>query len=286
MAQLAEAQHGAVARRQLLERGITAAEVRSRVDAGRLHRVHHGVYAVGHRRLTQRGRWMAATLALGPEAVLSHRSAAALWGLLDDYGLIDVSSPRNARRREGIRPHRIASLTARHCSRHDGVPCTTIARTLLDLAATSRAHTVTKAVKEAEFRRLFDLRAIEAIESHRGRRRLRAVLEELSIGSTSTNSELEDRFLSLVLGAGLPRPEVNAAITVGDATYFADFLWRDSRLVVETNGFAAHARESSFFADSRRQLHLRNSGFEVLTFTWPDVTQAPAEVVAAVRARL
>ena len=112
------------------------------------------------------------------------------------------------------------------------------------------------------------------------------MLDRLSIGSANTKSELEDRFLALVTGAGLPRPEVNAAIVLPGATYFADFLRRASRLVVETNGFAAHARESAFYADSRRTLLLRNAGFEVLTFTWPDVTATPGEVVAAVRARL
>jgi predicted transcriptional regulator of viral defense system len=287
IARVAEAQHGVVARRQLLGLGLTREAIQVRIEAGRLLPLHHGVYAVGHRRLTREGRWMGATLALGEGAVLSHRSAAALCGLLDERGPADVSSPRNARPREGIAVHRLPSLTAPQCTRHRGIPCTTVARTLLDLAATARAATVKKAVKEAELKRLFDLRAIEAVEGgHHGRRRLRAVLEELSIGSMNTNSELEDRFLALVVGAGLPRPEINAAVGVGDETYFVDFLWRDCRLVVETNGFAAHAREASFYADSRRALRLRTAGFEVLTFTWPDVTQTPADVVAAVRARL
>ena len=229
---------------------------------------------------------MAAALALGEDAVLSHRSPAALWGLLDDFAPIDVSSPRNARSRRGLRVHRVPSLVASHCTSHDGIPCTTVARTLLDLAAVAKAHTVRKAVKEAEFRRLFDLRAIEAIESHRGRRKLWDVLDELSIGSMNTRSELEDRFLALVLAAGLPRPQINAAIEVGDSTYFVDFLWPASRLIVETIGFAAHARESAFYADSRRELQLRTAGFEVLSFTWKDVAEAPADVVAAVRAGL
>jgi hypothetical protein len=183
----------------------------------------------------------------------------------------------------------VPSLIAGHCTIEEGIPCTTVARTLLDLAATARAQTVRKAVREAEFRRLFDLRSIEAVMAeapgHRGRKPLRAVLDDLSIGSTS--SELEDKFLELMIGAGLPRPEVNAVVTLDDGTsYYVDFLWRDQRLAVETDGFDAHVRESSFYADSRRDLRLRNARFEVLRFTWPDVSERADEVVAAVRARL
>ena len=112
------------------------------------------------------------------------------------------------------------------------------------------------------------------------------MLDELAIGSQTTKSVLEDPFLALVSGAGLPRPEVNAALDVAGVTYFVDFLWRSERLIVETVGFAAHGRESSFYADSRRTLHLRNAGNEVLTFTWRDVTETQAEVLTAVRARL
>jgi very-short-patch-repair endonuclease len=103
----------------------------------------------------------------------------------------------------------------------------------------------------------------------------------------ATGSELEDRFLELVIHADLPRPEVNAVVTLDDGTtYSVDFLWRDRRLAVETDGFDAHARESSFYADSRRDLRLRSARFEVLRFTWPDVSERAHEVVAAVRARL
>ncbi len=285
IARLAEAQHGVVARWQLLLEGLTTAEIRWRLETGRLHVVHRGVYAVGHPRLGPRGRWMAAVLALGEGAVLSHRAAAALWSLLDDHPPIDVSSSRNARPQAGLRVHRTSTLSAAQRVIRDGIPCTSVARTLLDLAATARPHTVRKAVREAEFRRIFDLREVMALEAHPGRRRLLGVLDELSIGSLNTKSELEDRFLALVTGAGLPRPEVNAALEV-NTTYFVDFLWRTERLIAETVGFAAHGRESSFHADSRRILRLRNAGYEVLTFTWRDVTETPDEVLTAVRARL
>jgi len=149
IARLAEAQNGVVARRQLLEIGVTPKAIRVRVERERLHRLHHGVYAVGHRYLTQRGRWMAAVLAVGEGAVLSHRSAAALWQLLDEYGAVEVSSRRNARSRDGVRVRRVPSLIAGHCTRENGVPCATVARTLLDLAATAQAQSVRKAVREA-----------------------------------------------------------------------------------------------------------------------------------------
>jgi hypothetical protein len=290
IAKLAEAQHGVVARRQLLEIGVTPKAIRVRIERERLHPLHLGVYAVGHRYLTQSGRWMAAVLAV-QGSVLSHRSAAALWRFLDEYGAVEVSSSRNARLRDDIRVRRVPSLIAGHCTVENGIPCTTVARTLLDLAATARTQTVRKAVKEAEFRRLFDLRAVEGVAAevprHRGRKPLRAALDGLSIGTVATNLELEERFLELVIGAGLPRPEVNAVVVLEDGTiYSVDFLWRDSRLAVETDGFDAHVRESSFYADSRRDLRLRSAGFEVLRFTWPDVSERAAEVVAAVRARL
>lgn len=112
------------------------------------------------------------------------------------------------------------SLVASHCTRESGIPCTTVARTLLALAATARAQTVRKAVREAEFRHPFDLRSIEAIPAHRGHKPLRAVLDELSIGSSATSSELEDRFFALVTGAELPRPEMNAAVVLDDGTSY------------------------------------------------------------------
>jgi hypothetical protein len=179
---------------------------------------------------------MAAVLAVGEGAVLSHRSAAALWRLLDEYGAVEVSSRRNARPRDGVRVRRVPSLIAGHCTVEDGIPCTTLARTLLDLAATASSVTVRKAVREAEFRRLFDLRSIEGVladaPGHRGGRPLRAVLDDLSIGSVATSSELEDRFLELVIRADLPRPEVNAVVTAPSTTSIfsgAAGAWRSRR---------------------------------------------------------
>jgi hypothetical protein len=217
-----------VARRQLLQMGLTPMAIRVRVERESLHSLHYGVYAVGHRCLTQRGKWMIAVLAVDG-SVLSHRSAAALWRLLDEYGAVEVSSRRNARTRDGVRVRRVPSLIAGHCTAEDGIPCTTVARTLLDLAATTHAQSVRKAVREAEFRRLFDLRAVEAVAAevprHRGRKPLWAVLDGLSIGTMATNLELEERFLELVIGARLPRPEVNAVVVLEDGTtYSVDFL--------------------------------------------------------------
>src|SRR4051794_20813683 len=125
IAKLAEAQHGVVTRRQLLEIGVTPKAIRVRIEGERLYRLYNGVYAVGHRSLTQRGGWLASVLAVGEGAVLSHRSAAALWRLLDDYGAIEVSSRRNARPRDGVRVRRAPSLIAGHCTVENGIPCTT-----------------------------------------------------------------------------------------------------------------------------------------------------------------
>ncbi len=234
---------------------------------------------------------MAAVLAVGDQAVLSHRSAATLWGLAAPGEAIEVSTPRNARSREGLRVRRTPSLIASDRDAWEGVPCTSVGRTLADLAAVARSTTVKAAVRQAEFDRRFDLRAINALfdrePGHRGRRRLAAALSELSIGIAATRSELEDRFLTLIAEARLPRPEVNVHLTMPDGTiYVADFLWRGARLIAETDGFAAHASQSSFYADSRRALRLRPAGFDVLRFTWADVTDRPDDVAADLRNRL
>jgi very-short-patch-repair endonuclease len=263
VAAIAARQHGVVSIRQLREVGLSDDAVSGRVRAGRLHRVHRGVYAVGHPRLTFHGRGMAAVLAVG-EGYLSHRSAAALWRLLPPQpGPMDVSLPtRNGRRgRRGIRLHRPVSSPPGEVTRRDGIPVSTPARTLADLRAALEPSTWRRALRQAE---------VLGLE-------LGPVAE-----SDLTRSELERRFLRLCRRSGLPMPEVN--VPVGRRV--ADFLWRERRLIVETDGYRFHRGREAFESDRTRDLELRALGFEVIRLSHRQVVGAAPQVVAVLRQAL
>jgi predicted transcriptional regulator of viral defense system len=290
ISRLAERQHGVVSLPQLQFVGLSPRAVRDRVKAGRLARIHRGVYAVGHARLTQRGRWMAAVLAYGEDARLSHRSAAALHGIRpDNRPKIDVTVPSpSARPRPGIAIHRSATLTATDVTTADHIPCTTLPRTLLDLAEVIDAQGLERAVSEADVLRLFDLRRVDDVLARADGRRGAAVLRRVLAGyagPTLTHRELEALFLALCRRAGLPDPEVNVWITLGDGVaYKADFLWRAQRLIVETDGWATHGTRNAFEADRRRDRRLVLAGWRVIRFTWRDVEHRPDEVTATLAA--
>jgi Transcriptional regulator, AbiEi antitoxin/Protein of unknown function (DUF559) len=283
IARLAERQHGVVSLPQLQSLGLGKAAVSRRTQAGRLTRIHRGVYAVGHGRLTGQGRWMAAVLAYGDGAVLSHRSAAALHGIRPTSRRnIDVTVPSpSARPRPGIDVHRSATLTPADVTVVDGIPCTSVARTLLDLGEVVDERGVEKAVDQADVLRLFDLRAVEEVLSRADGRRgapvLRRVLAEYD-GPTLTDEELEERFFAICRESGLPKPAVNVWITLDDGiAYKADFLWRGEGLIVETDGWASHGTRRAFEHDRRRDRRLRLAGWEVVRFTWRDVEREPEE---------
>jgi predicted transcriptional regulator of viral defense system len=291
IARLAERQHDLVTLEQFRSLGLSRSAVAKRAREGRLTRIHRGVYAVGHGRLTMHGHWMAAVLAYGPSAVLSHRSAAGLHGIRpDNRPNTDITLPSpSVRPRPGIDVHRSATLEPVDVTEIDGIPCTSLARTLLDLAEVVDRRGVERAVDQAEVLRLFDLRAVEEVLSRAAGRRgaavLRGVLAEYD-GPTLTDRQLEERFLALCRGASLPRPAVNAWVTVGDGVaYKADFVWRAERLVVETDGWGSHGTRRAFENDRRRDRDLRLAGWDVVRFTWRDVEREPGEVTS-VLARL
>jgi hypothetical protein len=291
LAELAQKQHGVVATRQLEALGLGRSAVSGRAASGRLHRVHRGVYAVGYRRLTERGRSMAAVLACGPQAVLSHRDAAALLGLRTDHrAQIDVTAPRTgARKRAGIDLHVSATLRPQDVTIHDGIPSTSVARTLLDLADVVDRRGVERAVEQAEVLGLFDLGGVRDMLDRAGPRRgvgvLRAVIGHWT-GSSVTASELEERFLEICRKAALPQPAVNAWLTLPGEAIKADFLWRHERLVVETDGRAIHATRAAFERDRLRDQRLTLAGYTVVRFTWQQVTREPAAVANTVGALL
>jgi very-short-patch-repair endonuclease len=289
LANLAERQHGVVTLGQLRSLGLTASGVRDRAVRGRLHRVHRGVYSVGHPLLTGRGRLMAAVLACGHDAVLSHRSAAGWWGLRpDSRRQVDVTLPRRTRGRTGIDVHATATLRPEDVTVHDGVPCTSVARTLLDLAEVVDRRGVERAVEQAEVLRLYDGNAMEEVLARAAGRRGAEILRRLAPapGPGLTASELEERFLALCRTAALPQPEVNAWLALGDGTIKADFLWRAERLLVETDGHASHGTRGAFERDRRRDQQLVVAGFRVVRFTWRQVAAEPDLVSATVGALL
>jgi hypothetical protein len=290
IAHVAERQHGVVSVAQLQLVGLSKSAVSKRARYGRLTRIHRGVYAVGHGRLTMHGRWMAAVLACGPEAVLSHRSSAGLVGLRpDNRARTDVTVPSpSARRRPGIDVHMSTTLEPADVTNVDGILCTTVARTLLDLADVVPRRGVERAVDQAEVLRVFDLRAVREVLSRSNGRRGAGILQAVLAGydgPTITDRELEERFFAICRGAGVPNPEVNSWVQLEGGAVKADFLWRSERLVVETDGWTSHGTRQAFEDDRRRDRRLRLAGYEVVRFTWRDVVDAAGEV-AAILARL
>jgi Protein of unknown function (DUF559) len=276
---------------QLAAFGLGRAAVARRARDGRLFRVHHGVYGIGRPDLTAPGRRMAAVLACGPGALLSHRSAAVQHQLLPEGGtVLDVMRPGTpARPRHGIRVHSSTTLIAPDTTTVDNIPCTSVARTLADLGDREPARLVERALDQAEVLGVFDLLALEDVLRRLGPRRgpgvLRTMLAKLGEPAL-TDRELEELFLALVRGAGLPEPAVNAWITGHGWAYKADFLWRAERLVVETDSRAFHTSRRAFEHDRVRDQRLTLAGYTVVRFTWRQVTGDPAGVADTLEALL
>jgi very-short-patch-repair endonuclease len=267
----ASRQWGVVSRAQLADMEIAAATVDAWVRRGRLIVVHRGVYAVGHAVLRREGRWQAAVLACGEGAVLSHVSAATHWGLLQTgASLIDVTARRARHGTAGIRLHRSRSLIARDCTNHQGIPTTTVPRTLLDLAATLPAHRLERALAQAERLQLYDHRAIEDVITTANGHRGRALLAHATAREPKlTRSELEAWFLNLIREIELPEPAVNVTLTAPDHPRLeVDFCWPSHRLIVELDGWETHRTRAAFEDDRRRDAALQAIGWRVLRFTW------------------
>jgi hypothetical protein len=272
VAEIALRQHGVVARRQLSGLGMSHRAIDRRVQGGRLHVIHHGIYAVGHRGLSAHGRMLAAVLAGGSGAVLSHQSAAALWGISPDGApTAEITVPLKRRPRPGIFQHH-SRLSADEVTSVEGIPVTSVPRTLLDVASTLDTRRLRRAVDEAERLRLWDSLSLDQlIARHPGRRgvaRLAAVLAEGAIGATVTRSELELRFLEFLGDARLPRPQANVPLTVAGATYEVDFAWPSRSLIVELDGHATHATRAGFERDRERDRRLHVAGWRVVRITW------------------
>jgi hypothetical protein len=282
IAAIADRQHGVVAHAQLLELGLSGSAIGRRVAAGRLHRRHRGVYTVGHRRTGIEGVWWAAVLAYAPDGVLSHASAAAAFAMLRSRA-VHITVTRNGRkRRPGIVFHQRRSLPTDEVTSLDGLPITTPARTLLDLAASGLNRTrlelnVDRAVKQ----RLLDfddLRTLLARYPGRpGTPSLKAVLASYS-GPLDTRSELENLVLELCDAHGLPRPSVNSVIE-GEVR---DFCWPSRRLVVEADSYGWHSSPSALNTDRERDVALTLAGWRTLRFTYAQATRRRGWVARAI----
>jgi len=274
---LASRQYGIVARSQLLRMGIGPGAIETRVRKHYLHRLHRGVYAVGHLALVPLAREMAAVLACGAGAAVSHHSAAVVWRLLPagDDTEIDVTVTAMGRgRRPGLRIHRSRRLSPSDVRHLRGLPVTAPWRTLIDLAAVARPRELELATHEAMARRLINARRLAAdLDRYRGRRGLSRLKELLESDEprTLTRSQAEERFLALVRAADLPAPEVNVRIHGHEV----DFFWREHGLVVEIDGFQYHSSRAAFERDRRRDAELQSHGLRVLRITWRRLVDAP-----------
>ena len=270
IAEVAGRRHGLVTTRQLLALGLGRNGIALRVAAGRLHRVHRGVFHVGHATLTREARWLAAVLACGDGALLSHASAAALWGIADhDPVLIDVTATGGGRKVAGIRAHR-HRLGDVDRAEHLGIPVTAPGRTLADISYGRPFREVRTRVRRAEYLDLFDIRATREANARRPSRALGQVLRVYELNARS-RSELEREFEDLCRRHHLPQP-VNNVLVHG---FLVDFLWAPQRVVVETDGWRGHRGRGAFQDDRTRGVELSARGFVVLRFTFADVLDRP-----------
>lgn len=279
MAALAARQWGVVSVPQLRALGLTRGEIEHRGEAGRMHRLHRGVYAVGHAHLGREGRYLAAVLACGPRAVLSYRSAAVWWGLLQYAGVrVDVTSPHGRHAVTGVARHQARSLAAHDTTTHEGMPITSVARTLLDVAATATRHQLERALAQAERLQLYDGHAIADVlartNGHRGRKALAAASAR---EPAFTRSDLESTFLDLATDTSLGPPQTNVVLSAPDHERLeVDCYWPAHRLVAELDGYESHGTRAAFRSDRRRDAALAARGERVLRFTYEDVVAEPA----------
>jgi very-short-patch-repair endonuclease len=272
---------------QLVDAGLSKKAIQKRSERGALHRLYPGVYAIGDPLIGLRGRWRAAVCACGHDAVLSHRDAAMLLGLLrSSRREIDVTVPSQAGRRLGGIDHHTALLLPRDKVLENDLPCTSPARTALDLAAVLAQRPFERAYEQGWILGLFDLRALEDVAARAGRHRGAGPLQAQMarhLGRTLTRSDLEELFLSIVDSAAIPRPELNIDIPVPGEEINVDCVWRAQRLVVELDSRRYHLdNPGAFTRDRRRDRLLRLAGWDPIRFTDEELEHHHDEVARTV----
>jgi hypothetical protein len=284
IAELAEAQHGVVALRQLRGRGVSDKAVRVRLADQRLHPLFRGVFVAGRRRPSLRGRWLGATLALGDDALLSHRDAAVLLGLAREHRpRVDVTVPaRTARSRPGVRAHRSTTLTAADRTQEDAIPVTSVPRTMLDNAALVDEQALRRMYAKAERAGILDVSAFEELlarsNGHRGFTPLAALIDYDPTRLANADSVFEIELLELLERNEVPPPLANVLV----AGHLVDVYWPSARLVVELDGFEFHRDREAFERDRRKLAELRRAGYEAVAFTWRQLEDDPGWVLETI----
>jgi hypothetical protein len=280
---LARRQHGVVGREQLLALGMGRRAIARRLEQRRLHEVHRGVYLLGPRRISRKGRWMGAVLACGEGALLSHRSAARLWALLPPAGeWVDVTRPDRRIKRDGIVSHR-GFVAEDEREMVDGIPVTSPFRTIFDLAAVLDRRGLERAWHEAQVRGLTDRVSLpvllERYPGRRGTRNLRALLESKEpIGIT--RNDFEEAFLALIDAYGLPRPRMNADLALRGRFFEIDALWEAQKVALELDSRSVHAMPKRFESDRQRDRILLAEGWRTMRVTWRQLQEEPEAIAA------
>jgi len=292
---LAAAQHGVIARAQLRGLGMRDDAIDHAVRAGRLHRVFRGVYAVGHQNIGERGRLRAVTLACGAEAVISHRSAGALLGLLDRGPVvIDViAGGDRGRHIDGIRFHRVRPPRRDEVGTVAGIPCTSPARTLVDLAGTVGDWTLRSCFERAAQKKHLDIPAIEASmdPGRRGNRSLRALIDAWRKAAPVAKqgrlkSPLEAKVLPLLLARNHPAPLLNAPVEIAEGRIEVDFLWPEHRFALEADSRDFHATPIAFERDRWRDRELLRAGYATLRVTHRQAEREAPAIADTIASRL
>jgi very-short-patch-repair endonuclease len=271
IAEIAARQHGVISRPQLLGIGLTRHEIAARIRAGRLHTLHRGVYAVGHRSVSREGRYLAAVLASGEGAVLSHRAAADLWELRASKERdIDVTVMSDHRGDSKVCIHRDA-LDRSETMTRKGIRVTKPLRTLLDLASVVDERELERAIRQAVYRRMTTTallaEAVRERSGQRGTKKMRKALINLGEAPGPTRSDLEEDFLRFLRKHRLPMPELNVKMRIRGKTMEPDCVWREQRLIVELDGRDAHDSTPGFESDRARDAALQAAGWRVVRVT-------------------
>jgi hypothetical protein len=288
--ELAERQHGTVARWQLFRLGFGRGAIDALIRRGWLHPVHRGVYAVGHRVLTADGHRMAAVLSCGPRAVLSHRDAAAAWGLRHHAGSrFEVTLPFRRKPTPGIRAH-YARLPGDEVTRVRGIPVTIVPRTILDAAASEPRRVVERLIHEAEVNRLTDRLSLpDLLARYPGRAGtplVRAILEDRSFGAGVPKDVFTTAFLDFLDEYDLPHPELNVHLSIGEHLHEIDCLYREQRVAIELDGRAVHDTARAYEADRSKDRRLAVAELRPLRVTWRQLHRERGELAADLRSVL
>lgn len=287
IAELAGRQHGVLARAQLVAAAVSSEAIDYRLEAGRLRRVHRGVYTAGHAALSADAWAMAGVLFAGDEGVLGHRSAGNRWGMLrSGPSRVEVIVPRERRQHRAARFH-YGRIEPDEVTTLRGIPITGVSRTIFDLAATTSPQRVAAAIKEAEVLRLTDSLSLpELLDRYPGRAGTALLRSLLAERLPRTRGELELVFLEFLHRARLPRPETNVSLQVGDEWIEADCVWREQRVIAELDGRSVHDTPMAFEKDRARDRRLAARGWRPIRVTWRAIHDSPLELESDLRALL